>query len=142
MSNHKIVADKIHEFDGEKYKLIAYCIMPNHVHLLIDTFNFSFNSGGSENKSSTKYYYLTDILRLIKGNTARYCNQILNRSGKFWQSESYDHYVRNQNELGRIIEYILDNPVKANLCNERSDWKWSYSYCSSSFSPSFQNNSA
>lgn len=69
---------------------------------------------------------VTDILRLIKGSTARECNKILNRSGSFWQQESYDHVVRDHIELLRIVEYVINNPVKASLCEKWEDWKWSY----------------
>ena len=45
----------------------------------------------------------------------------------FWQHESYDHVVRDENELGRIVEYVLNNPVKVGFCENWEDWK--YSYC-------------
>jgi putative transposase len=120
----KIVADKLNEFDGNKYELICYCIMPNHVHLLIDTMNYTPET--IDNKGTTNEYYLTDVLRLIKGSTSRKCNIFLEKNGKFWQAESYDHFVRDRNELQRIISYILQNPVKANLCNNWYDWKWTF----------------
>ncbi len=120
----EIVANKIFEFDNKKYELICFCIMPNHAHLLIDTMNYS--PEGIENEGTTKDYYLTDVLRLLKGNTSRKCNLFLNKKGTFWQAESYDHFVRDRKELQRIINYILFNPVKANLCNKIDEWRWSY----------------
>ena len=69
---------------------------------------------------------MTDILRLIKGATARKANKILNRTGSFWQHESYDRVVRNEKELNRIIWYTINNPVKAGLVKNAEDWKWSY----------------
>jgi REP element-mobilizing transposase RayT len=69
---------------------------------------------------------VTDILRKLKGSTARECNKLLNRTGPFWQHESYDHLVRNNHELNRIIEYILNNPVKASFCSTPQDWNWNY----------------
>ena len=65
-------------------------------------------------------------MRLLKGSTSRKCNLFLNKQGTFWQAESYDHFVRDREELQRIISYILYNPVKAKLCNEIKDWKWTY----------------
>ncbi len=53
-------------------------------------------------------------------------NKILNRKGAFWQHESYDHVVRDGNELERIINYVLHNPVRAGLVSSRDQWKWSY----------------
>lgn len=65
-------------------------------------------------------------MRLIKGSTARHCNQILNRSGAFWHHESYDHVVKSQLELQHVIAYILNNPVKAGLVPHYNDWQYSY----------------
>lgn len=127
----RIVTDKIHEQDSNKYKLIAYCIMPNHVHLLIDTTDFD-KGQYYDQSGKTKNYPLTDALRLLKGSTARLCNIQLGRSGAFWHHESYDHYVRNGEELARIIRYILNNPVKAGLVDDWQDWK--FGYYDSSFS--------
>lgn len=56
---------------------------------------------------------VTKILMSLKRYTACECKKILNRTGAFWQPESYDHLIRNQDELERIIAYSLNNPVKA-----------------------------
>lgn len=109
-----IIVDTLHKFDGERYKLVCYCIMPNHIHFLIDThgvYNCSKTNLGGKSRS----YPLAETLRFIKGRTARYSNLELQRTGPFWQHESYDHYVRDQAEFDRIIYYILQNPMKAGL---------------------------
>ncbi|MEX1097888.1 MAG: hypothetical protein WED34_17720 [Planctomycetales bacterium] len=64
-------------------------------------------------------------MQSVKGYTARGCNKLLGLSGAFWQDESYDHVVRDQEELFRIIDYIENNPVKAGLVARREDWKFS-----------------
>ena len=117
-----IVNDKIWEMKNLRYKLIAYCIMPNHVHMLIDHFagEMTFHRGKSAK------YPVTETLRLLKGSTARNCNSALERSGHFWHHESYDHFVRDGEELARVIQYILNNPVKAGLVKEWTDRKFSY----------------
>jgi REP element-mobilizing transposase RayT len=107
---------------NERYELVAFCIMPNHVHLLIR----SFVNITAEHQGKTAKYPLADTLRLIKGSTARECNLTLGRSGKFWHHESYDHYVRDEEEFERIIKYILNNPVKAGLVKEWNQWKFTY----------------
>ncbi|GAB4548311.1 MAG: transposase [Anaerolineales bacterium] len=117
-----IVAHEIERMNGERYALIAYCIMPNHVHLLVER----LLAVDAHHHGQSAKYPLTDTLRLLKGRTARACNLALKREGQFWQHESYDHFVRNDNELGRIIAYILNNPVKAGLVKEWSEWKFSY----------------
>lgn len=135
----KIVEDAIRYRDGKEYELIAYCIMPNHVHMVVDV-ERSDNSDAertlvskepgdrTEVRSTVSYknYKLTKILREIKGSTARECNKILNRSGAFWQHESYDHVIRNGKECGNIISYVLNNPVNAGIVADWQKWKWSY----------------
>jgi REP element-mobilizing transposase RayT len=91
------------------YNLRAWVIMPNHVHLLL------------EPKVS-----LPAITRWLKGSTARKANQILGRIGNtFWQDESFDHWIRNDGELNRIVRYIEYNPVTAGFVQTPEDWPWS-----------------
>jgi hypothetical protein len=78
------------------------------------------------NLGKTANYPIPTALRLLKGSTARACNLVLKRSGPFWNHESYDHYVRNEQELERTIKYILNNPVKAELVEEWKDWQFTY----------------
>lgn len=123
-----IVADRIQQYDGQLYQLHAYCIMPNHVHLLIDTMEqLQISEGVYLEDAPPNYVQLNEIMRLIKGGSARLANQALGRTGTFWMKDSYDHYVRNEREWGNIISYILNNPVNAGLVN---DWHaWPFSYC-------------
>ncbi|OGU55715.1 MAG: hypothetical protein A2V66_13840 [Ignavibacteria bacterium RBG_13_36_8] len=130
-----IVKDSIHYRDGKEYLLIAYCIMPNHVHLVFTLIveRFAESLKGTEHnkmqqvgRNSVSPYIVTKILQDLKKYTARESNKILNRKGQFWQHESYDHVVRDEDDLRRIVEYVLNNPVKAGLINRSEDWKWSY----------------
>ena len=87
----------------------AYVVMPNHVHVLLEP-----------------AARLEEITRSIKGTTARQANVLLGRTGEqFWQTESFDHWVRNSAEFERIRCYIEANPVSAGLVNTPSDWPWS-----------------
>ncbi len=113
----KVVANSLHFWDGKKLELICYCIMSNHVHATFQLY---------EHDENEKPVYLDVILKSIKQFSATACNQLLERKGKFWQEESYDRLVRDSNELHNVIEYTLDNPIKAGLCQNRNDWKWSY----------------
>jgi len=133
-----IVAEAIRHRDGKEYDLLAYCIMSNHVHMLIEldekdasnVLRASARRGTMEQRRTevrpTSTYALTAILRMIKGSTARECNKLLARTGSFWHHESYDHVVRNSGELEKILWYVIQNPVKAGLCNDWQDWKWTY----------------
>ena len=119
----QIVADELHTLDNERYRLIAYCLMSNHGHVVIDTAEHSFKP---THIGVTASYPLADTLKLLKGRTARYCNQALGRSGKFWHHESYDHVIRDQGEYERIVWYVLNNPVKAGLAENWEDWKFTF----------------
>ncbi len=113
----KVVADSLQFWDNKRIDLISYCIMSNHVHAVFDVFECNENN---------EPLYLQDIMESIKKYSAKKCNEILGRKGQFWQHESYDRLVRNREELYRTICYVLDNPIKAGLCENRADWKWSY----------------
>jgi putative transposase len=100
----EIVKESLHYWDKKRYDLIAFTIMSNHVHLLIDTWD-------AENYATS----ITTVMQSIKRHTARQSNILLNREGQFWQNESYDHLVRNQKEFENIIYYTVQNSVKAGL---------------------------
>jgi putative transposase len=121
-----LLKQKLHEFDGLYYELQAYCIMPNHVHILLDTSiqekTIAFNTILDEQN----YIRLDVIMKRIKGGMATDANKILQRDGRFWARESYDHLVRNPQEMWNILKYILNNPVKAGLVKEWFEWKYTF----------------
>ncbi|MCX6148912.1 MAG: hypothetical protein NTX22_00140 [Ignavibacteriales bacterium] len=144
----ELVKEAIHYRDEKEYELIAYTIMSNHVHLAFTPIPIGINVDlqtvsrdlSRQNKNTKEdlinndmnvvlqkqNYIVTEILRKLKGSTSRECNKILNRQGAFWQHESYDHVVRSIDELRRIVNYVLQNPVKAGLVDEWGKWIWSY----------------
>ena len=107
------VASAIHYYDKKHYKLIAFCIMPNHVHLVISTYGF-------------KPVPLGSFLGSIKRHSARKANVLLGRKGKFWQVESYDHILKSKNDLADSIDYVINNPVNAGLVDEWTAWPGTY----------------
>lgn len=135
----KEVVDSMHYLDGKVYRLDAYCIMANHVHVVFtplplqssQTDAVDLDDTGAQTNSLC-YNTLSAIMQSLKGYTARKANQILGRRGAFWQHESYDHCVRDSDERRRIVTYVLNNPVKAGLVDEWEKWRWSY-YCSANF---------
>jgi REP element-mobilizing transposase RayT len=91
------------------YLLQAFVVMPNHVHLLI-----------------TPALPLPKLTKSLKGITAKRANAMLELTRKpFWQEESYDHLVRHERELEKIGSYIEENPVRASLVREASEYRWS-----------------
>ncbi len=117
----KIVYDSLIFYDSKKYELLCFTIMPNHVHIVFTPHDLDI-----ENTNKKPNYLVTEIIANLKKFTARECNKILGRTGAFWQHESYDHVIRNEVSLHRTIQYVLNNPVKALLCNTPEEWEWSY----------------
>jgi len=103
------IEDTLYKFNGEKYKLHSWVIMPNHVHLLL---------APKENIA------LAGILHSIKSYTANHANKVLNRKGRFWSVEYFDRYIRDYEHYGKTIAYIENNPVKAGFCANARDWRW------------------
>jgi REP element-mobilizing transposase RayT len=100
-----IVAGALRHFDGARYALLAWCVMPNHVHIVV-------NPGPS--------CELSDIVHSWKSFTASEANAVIGRAGRFWQKEYFDHIVRDGRELENTVRYVQENPLKAGLKN----WKW------------------
>ena len=97
-------------FQGERYGLSAWCVMPNHVHVVVTPF-----AGFSLGK----------ILHSWKSFTAHVINQRLGRRGPLWQEESFDHVIRNVDEFRRFVAYTEMNPVSAGLVANAEDWRFS-----------------
>jgi REP element-mobilizing transposase RayT len=110
----EIVVEALFHFHQQQYLLDEWVIMPNHLHLILWPMpNFT----------------LSEILRSRKRQTARQANLILGRTGEtFWQPESYDHWIRNDDEKARIRRYIRRNPVTAGLCASPEEWPWGSAY--------------
>jgi 5-methyltetrahydrofolate--homocysteine methyltransferase len=101
----KTVADSILHFAGDRYDLGAWCVMPNHVHMIV---------------SPKAGHDLAGILHSIKRHSASEANKLLGRSGAFWQTESYDHIIRDADEYWDQRSYVLVNPKAAGLV----DWEF------------------
>jgi len=99
----EVVANAITFFDEQRYRLLAWCVMPNHVHAVFHTCE-----------------PLNRIVHSWKSYSAKTANRLLGREGKFWQDDYYDRLIRNSEDLIRKIQYVRDNPMKAGLV----DWAW------------------
>ncbi len=131
LSDHdiaKIVTDAIHRLNEIYFHLIAYTIMSNHVHILIDTSIQLEHLEYKNERIEKEYINLDQIMKLIKGRSARYANLKLGRSGKFWEKENYDIFMRNAPMMKNVIKYILNNPVKVGLVNNARDYRYNYYY--------------
>ena len=96
-------------FHGQRYLLKAWCLMPNHVHVLVQVTTVP----------------MAAFVKSWKGFTARECNSVLGRSGAFWADDYWDTYMRDSDQERRTVRYIESNPVKAVLVRAAPEWNWS-----------------
>jgi putative transposase len=101
----------------DQIRLMAFCIMPDHYHLLI------FLTGAIS---------LSALMATLGRYTARRLNQILSRSGQFWQEGFYDHRCRDEDDLEDRMTYIEHNPVRAALVERAEQWPYSSAHPSQS----------
>ena len=105
------VAEALPYFHEKQYLLDEWVIMPNHVHLIL---------------WPMPNHTLSEILHSRKRHTARQANLLLGHTGEsFWQPESYNHWIRHDEEKARISRYIRNNPVSAGHCASPEQWRWS-----------------
>jgi REP element-mobilizing transposase RayT len=105
-----IVQDSLMKFDGDRYDLFAWVVMPNHSHFLF---------------TRSEECELKEIMQSHKSFTAHRANKLLNRSGQFWMMDYFDRFIRNAKHFRNTVKYIENNPVKAGLCAKPSDWPYS-----------------
>ena len=96
------VVDTWNHFNRKRYRLIAWCVMPNHVHTIIQLFH------GRD---------LSRAVHSWKSYTSQEANRILQREATFWFRDYYDHCVRSETELERTIDYVLGNPAQIGMTN-------------------------
>jgi REP element-mobilizing transposase RayT len=105
----KVVEQSFLAFDGDRYRLHAWTIMPNHVHVLVCV---------------SAHASLRDIVGSWKKFTSRQGNRSLGRSGAFWQGDYWDRFIRNEDHFNAAVNHIDNNPVKAGLARTPADWEW------------------
>ena len=122
----RIVANAFLYFADQRYKLLAFVIMPSHHHwLFLPDANWSEQLAIRESDKPHPRTPREAISHSIQSYTSHECNEALKKSGTFWQGETYDHYVRDDEELLRIIDYIELTPVKAGLVDASESWQFS-----------------
>jgi REP element-mobilizing transposase RayT len=109
-----LVADALQYHAGARFDLLAWVVMPNHVHVVV---------------RPLPKWSLSSILKSWKGYSAREANLHLHRTGMpFWQPESFDHMIRDEADSQRCRQYTVMNPVNARLVQRPEDWQWSSIY--------------
>jgi REP element-mobilizing transposase RayT len=106
----ELVQNALLNFHDERYELFAWCIMPNHVHVLIQEW---------------EGYLLEDVMHSWKSFTASAANKLLKRRGTFWMADYFDRYIRDSRHFQHTVTYIEGNPAEARLVDDAEDWPWS-----------------
>jgi REP element-mobilizing transposase RayT len=96
-------------FDGQRYRMTAWVVMPNHVHLLFELWELP----------------LDRLLKAWKGTSANAANRVLGRTGTLWQEDYWDRYMRDEEHFRKAKHYIEWNPVKAHLVPQPDLWPFS-----------------
>ena len=106
----RLVADALRRFDGERYRLHAWCVMPNHVHVVATPL-----AGRT----------LTSVVHSWKSFTASESNRHRGRRGRFRMQEYFDRAIRDERHFRAVVEYVEHNPLKAGRYEAPQDWPWS-----------------
>jgi putative transposase len=105
----KVVEHVLMEGDGRDFRMQAWTLMPNHVHLLVDL----------------RTVPLVKLVNHWKGASSRQANLLLGRAGRFWQQDYFDTLIRDSEHMAKALRYVEQNPVKAGLVRNARDWPWS-----------------
>jgi len=95
------------KFDGQRYRMHAWVVMPNHVHVLF---------------TPLENYSMSSILHSWKSFTANQANKMLERTGDFWHTDYFDRYIRNEEHYHTTVQYVESDPVRAGLCKTVHEW--------------------
>jgi putative transposase len=119
------VERSLKHFAGERYELIAWVIMPSHYHWVFRPLDDWVQSLGPAANDRSPRHRIQHSVNLY---STRQCNRLMERGDGFWQRESYDHCVRNDDELERIVTYIHSNPVVVGLVDRPEKYPFSSAY--------------
>lgn len=106
----EIVEAALIHFHEIRYTLIAWCVMPNHVHVVLRPLG---------------QFALGDIVKSWKSFTALQINRMLGRAGRLWAADYFDRFMRDDRQLSATVAYVEANPVAAGLCAAPDDWRFS-----------------
>jgi REP element-mobilizing transposase RayT len=114
-----IVLDCILHWSERRYRLSAVCVMPDHVHLIIQP-----GIESQDPEGDPVFYSLTTIFHTIKSFTAHEINKRTGRTGSLWEKESFDRYVRSDSDLAEKFHYLCRNPWAAGIVSMTEPYPW------------------
>jgi len=106
----EVVQQAILHFDGDRYRLWSWVVMPNHVHVVC---------------TPDPGHPLPRIVHSWKSFTAHEANRLLGRTGHFWRRDFWDRFIRDQRHFGAAVSYVEWNPARCGLCERQEDWPFS-----------------
>jgi RecG-like helicase/REP element-mobilizing transposase RayT len=113
------VLDSLRHFHNKRYEMFAACVMPDHVHFLIQPW-----PKGNDDKENTAFWRLSELVHSIKSFSAHQINEIENKRGSIWEKEQFDRYVRSDHDLQEKFHYILRNPSESGVVNQNEEYQW------------------
>lgn len=119
------VLDEVNRYANKYYEVLAICVMPNHVHMLLD-FSVQLPMNWDGKMLLPFYQNVPQVIKRIKGASARLINRRLNRKGALWNKGYYDRFIRDRVHLENERNYILNNALKAGLVKKWSDYPFLY----------------
>jgi REP element-mobilizing transposase RayT len=116
-----IVLNALRHFHNTRYELFAACVMPDHVHLLMQPWPKE-----NDAKGNVVFWSLSDLLHSINSFSAHQMNKLEHKTGGVWEEERFNRYVRSDRDLQEKFHYILRNPWDAGVAgpNENYPWVW------------------
>jgi RecG-like helicase/REP element-mobilizing transposase RayT len=115
-----IVLNSLRHFHDQRYELFAACVMPDHVHFLIQP----WPKGENDKEGNVVFWSLTELLHSVKSFSAHAFNNIEGKKGAVWEKERFDRYVRSNRDLVEKFEYIARNPWNAGVVEANQDYPW------------------
>jgi alanyl-tRNA synthetase/REP element-mobilizing transposase RayT len=114
-----IVFDCILNWRGSRYSLVAACVMPDHVHMIIQP-----GIKEQDKQGEPIFWPLSEILHSIKSFSAKEVNKLENASGVLWQDERFDRYIRSDADLQEKFHYVCGNPWAAGVVDQQTPYRW------------------
>gem|GEM_PF-7108 len=114
-----IVLNALRYFQDKRYELYAACVMPDHVHLLLQPLPKQFDA-----TNKPIFWSIGELMQSIKSFTAHEINKLQKTSGPIWEKESFDRYIRSDGDLQGKFHYILRNPWDSGVAQQNEDYPW------------------
>ncbi len=114
-----IVLNSLRHFHNQRYELFAACVMPDHVHLLLQPW-----PKGTHNEGNIVFWPLNELMHSIKSFSAHKINELEKKSGVVWEKEQFDRYIRGDRDLKEKFRYILRNPWDSGVARQNEDYPW------------------